>query len=135
MNKRTLIIVLLAAVVAAGAVGYFMWNKPHKQVEDVTAIKVTAADLCKEFVDNEALAKQKYLNNVVEVTGVTSETSTNQDGYTLMTLQGEDDNASVQCTMREKGVTIEPGRTVTAKGFFSDNNMFGVNLTDCVIVK
>ena len=46
-----------------------MWNKPHLNVKDANAVKITAADLYKIFTTDSANAKSKYLNKVVAVSG------------------------------------------------------------------
>jgi hypothetical protein len=37
--------------------------------------------------------------------------------------------------MREKGVTIETGQSITVKGFCSGSGITGVSLTDCILIK
>lgn len=130
---KKIVLVLLILVVIAGGVGYMMWNKPHKKVEDAKGIAITSIQLTKEFAADENAANQKYLNKAIDVTGVVSDYSKNQDGGVVITLQGVDDMSGVQCTMRDKGATTEKGKTVTVKGFCSGYLMSMVSLTDCII--
>lgn len=133
-KKWPLILVFVGAVIAIGAgVGVVMWNKAPEKVEDSKGIPVTATQLCTDFSTNEAAANQKYLNKALEVTGVVSEVTKNQDGIPVVIVQGDDPTLNVQCTMREKDVVLETGKTVTVKGFCSGNTMFDVLLTDCIV--
>lgn len=137
MIKRRSAIVSIVVVLAAagGFTGYKMWNKPHTQVEDVKGMEVTATTLCSDFSANEAEATKKYDAKALEVTGTVGDVSNNQDGFPIVTLHGEDATSEVSCTMREKEVKLEPGAVATIKGFFSAHTIFGVSLTECVLVK
>ena len=112
-----------------------MWNKPHKTVEDEAGIKITAAQLCKEYAADENAANVKYLNHAISVSGVISETDKNQDGGLMIILQAEDPMQAVECAMRDKNVTAEKGKNITLKGFCSGSKITGVSLTDCVVEK
>lgn len=131
--KRILIIVLLGGIIGA-AIGYRMWTKPHEKVEDRDALAVTAAQLCKDFTENEQKANTVYAGKALAVSGIVSEVKNNQDGAVVVTLQGDSPDASVQCTMRDKDAVVEKGKTLTVKGFFSSNDMFGVLVTDCIVL-
>ena len=114
--------------------GVYLWNKPHKKVEDTTGVTITAAALSKEYAANEKKADSTYLNKAIEVSGTISEIDNNQDGGVMIVLQTDDPMAGVQCAMREKNVTVTKGQTIVIKGFCSGNGITGVSLTDCVVV-
>lgn len=133
-SKARYIFVTILIVVSIGTIaGYRMWNKAPDKVEDIEAVQVPASDLIKEFSSNEVKAGQKYLNKVLEVTGIVTGSEKNQDGGNMLIMQGDDPVMSVQCAMRDAGVQIENGKTVTIKGFYSASSMLGVSLTDCVV--
>jgi len=104
-------------------------------VDDKKGIAITAAALSKEFAANEQSANTQYLNKVIEVTGAVSETEKNQDGGLMVVLDTGDPMAGVQCGMRDKGVEVAKGQTVTIKGFCSGSGITGITLTDCIIKK
>jgi predicted RNA-binding protein with PUA domain len=135
MNRRArYILVTILIVVSIGAIsGYRMWNKEPDKVEDIEGVPVAASDFIKEFSADETKAHQKYLNKAVEVTGIVSGMEQNQDGGNMLIIQGDDPMMSVQCAMRDAGVKVENGKTVTIKGFYSASSMLGISLTDCVI--
>lgn len=139
MKNRLVLVVLLIVVIAGiGAfIGYRMWNKPPAQVEDVeTASKTTATELGKAYAANETEANKQYQNKAVEITGTISDISKNQDGYVLLVLKGGGTDVEIACTLKEKEVKVAAGDVVTVKGFCSGGDMvFGVNVTDCIIVK
>ncbi len=136
MKSRNIVILIVVVVLAVGGfTAYRMWNKPHKTVEDETAIKLSVEQLATEYAANPDSLNAKYLNKALEVTGAISEVSTNQDGYTFLVLHDEGTSADVACTMREKGLKPTSGQEVTIKGFYAGGDLFGVKLTDCVIAK
>lgn len=135
MKKITLkriLIVLLTVGLIGGFIAYKMWTKPHELVEDRNAVTVTAVQLCKDFAENEQNANAVYAGKALAVTGIVGEVKKNQDGALVVTLEGESPDASVQCTMRDKTANAQSGKTITVKGFYSSNDMFGVLLTDCI---
>jgi hypothetical protein len=132
-KKKWLLILVLVGVIVGVSVAVVMWNKAPDKVESSKGIPLTATQLCTEFGADEAAANQKYLNKALEVTGTVSEVSQNQDGIPVVILQGDDPSMNVQCSMREKDVSVVVGKTITIKGFCSGSTMFDVLLTDCII--
>jgi hypothetical protein len=132
MNLKRIIYIVLALALVGGAVGVYMWNKPHAKVEDAEGVAITAANLCNAFASNEAEATRQYTNKVLDISGVVTEVKDNQEGKAAITLAGND-MASVQCTMRDAGATAQVGKSVTIRGRFSSVDMFGPTLTDCVL--
>lgn len=128
------ILIAVAVLILIGVcTGVYMWNKPHKKVENAKGIDITADQLSKEYNADEKSADAKYLNKAIEVSGKVSETDNNQDGGVMIVLQTDNPMNSVQCAMRDKGVTATKGQSVTIKGFCSGNGITGVSLTSCVI--
>jgi uncharacterized protein YpmB len=134
MMKVILIVVGLLAAIGGGT-AYYMWNKPAPKAENAKAIVFQADDLCKEYGKDEKAADAKYLNKVIEVTGVVGDIEKNQDGGVLVVLQTSDPATGVQCAMREKTVAVEKGKAVTIRGFCSGNGITGISLADCIISK
>jgi len=66
MNKtfRNLLIIALVLVLGGSAVAYFMWNKPHRSVENEKGIEVTASQLVKEYQQNENEANKNILTKL-----------------------------------------------------------------------
>lgn len=132
MNKRVILLVLLAGIVAGVGIGLYMWNKPHRKAENEKGIPVTAEALFREFSANESAANTKYLNKLLEVTGTVSGEETNQDGQLALVLESGDPMFGVMCTMREKNIKVAAGSTVTIKGFCS-GYVSDVKITDCIL--
>ena len=63
-----LLIILLAVAV------YFVWNKPHKDYSTMrTDITISSLNFINEFKANSTLATEKYLNQIIFVSGNTTD--------------------------------------------------------------
>ena len=98
-NWKIIFTVVVVIAIIGGIVGYMMWNKPHRKVEDIKGEKVTVTELAGAFAADEAKANEKYLNKALTVKGTVTETQQNQDGGLMIVLAGDDPMATVQCTM------------------------------------
>ncbi len=134
MNKKRILLILLAIAIVGGIVAAWQWNKPHRKAEDEKGIAITAVDLFKEYAANEAAANAKYLNKTLDVTGEISSLDTNQDGQVALIIKTDDPISAVMCTMRDKNVVVTAGTTVKVKGFCS-GYFTDVKLTDCILDK
>ncbi len=105
-------ILVLAGVVA----GYFLWNKPHKDVSSAKGLQVNAAELYQAFITDSAAANVKYIDKVVEVKGVIKSTSFNQQQQVIVALQTNNSDAAVNCTLEQKDAVIKAGAEIKLKG-------------------
>lgn len=131
MKKATIIIFIVAVVALIGVlIGYRMWTKPHVKVEDVQGVNVTTEQLAGAYASDETTANKTYLNKAIVVSGTVQEVDRNQDGKALLVLDND-----IQCTMRDISSEAKVGDHVKVKGFCNGNNLFGVVISDCVIIE
>ncbi len=72
--KKVIIAVLVLCVVAGAAIGYYMWNKPHKDMAKVhVAYTLDADTLFAAYEADEAAADARYLGKVVAVSGTVTQ--------------------------------------------------------------
>ena len=131
---RAFIIILIIFIVGGFTVGYIIWNKPQRKVENEKGIEVTSAQLVKDYQANEAEANKKYLDKAIQVSGTVSDIKNNQDGNSTIMLASDDVFAGVLCTLKEKPVNVTSGATITIKGICS-GMLSDVRLREAVIVK
>ena len=134
MKKKGVILALLGGLVAVAVAIVLVWNKPHKTVDNKDGVSITAEALTKAFEENEQQANTTYLSSILEVEGIISEITRNQDGRTVLLLGVEDPLSGVQCTMKDDDATYEIGQKVTIMGFCNGYTTV-VLLNDCVNVK
>ena len=97
------------------------------------AVNITGEILSKEYSENEKVADAMYLNKAIEVSGTVSQIDKNLDGGTMIILQSADSLTGIQCSMREKGISVNKGLTVVIRGICSGSGITGISLTDCVL--
>ncbi len=126
--KRILAAILLL-IITAGFIGYKMYTKPHRNVEEAKGINVTALQLATAYETNEPEANTLYLDKVLEVKGEAAEISKNQKEETVITLKGTD-MGGVICTLEgATAAVVKSGAVVTVKGICTGY------LTDVVLVR
>lgn len=131
MIKKILLAILVIAIIGV-CTGVYMWNKKAPKAEDSKGIVTTATGITGAYAADEQKANAAYLDKVLEISGKVTEVSKNQDGATVIILDSGDPMAGIQCTMRERNVSVAKDQNIVIKGFCRGNNM-GVVLTDCII--
>ena len=140
MKKRFLWISLTAIVIVAGLILIYVFNKPRNDVADLpTDYTVEAARLVEEFTADDEKANNKYLEKVIEVSGVIAEinVSNNNTGSNCI-LRLTNEISGVICEFepgqdKELG-NYQIGDNVTVKGKYS-GFLMDVVLNTCKIVK
>lgn len=94
---------LLIAVAIIGAIAaYFVWANFLKTAPSVrkldAAYQVEAVALYSEFDSNEAAANVKYLNKIVQVSGIVAKVETSEGSKPIISLKTEGFGV-VNCTM------------------------------------
>jgi hypothetical protein len=118
-TKRNIFLIFIVLVFAIAIVGYSIWNKPHLNVENATAINITAIALYSDLSKNDTISKSIYLNKVVEVSGKITQVSLNQQHQQIILLKTNVSGGSVNCTMEEKANNIKAGDSIVLKGICS----------------
>jgi hypothetical protein len=139
---RKILYALLVIIIVGVAIGYWQWNKPHRDVNSEKAISVAATDLFKAFDTDSVKAQKLYLDKAIEVKGEVSGVSKLDDNSTSITLKVDEGGTnSVQCLVKELKKEVSAGMQVTIKGIctgFTGDDMMGfkdVKLSDCVVVQ
>lgn len=124
----------------AGAIfGYFMWNKPHKDIsaakEDFT---ITADSFYKEYSMNETAANEKYLNKVIEVKGSVADLELENADEPTVALSTATEDMTISCGFKKellKDVNkLKIGDKIKIKGKCDGLGMFGIVITQCSLI-
>ncbi|PWT95725.1 MAG: hypothetical protein C5B52_17260 [Bacteroidetes bacterium] len=131
---RIILIVILVLILAGGAAVYYVFNKPHRDVEGEKALQVAANDLFKNYTQNEKQSNSNYLDKALEVEGRIEEVRTNQDNKTVVVFKTDDPIYGVVCTFKTSLANLGNGSDITVKGLCSGYDGNDVKLRDCVLV-
>jgi len=118
-TKRNILLIFLAIIVIAAIVGYSIWNEPHRDIKNASAVKTTAVNLYSNLTKDSVNMKSKFINQVVVVSGEIKQVSKNQKGDQIILLKTNIPDGSVNCTMEEKTTDIKTGDTISIKGICS----------------
>lgn len=119
-SKKKILLIIAAVIIAVTTItGYLLWNKPHKDVKDADAVKITAVDLYNIFITDSAKARSLYVDKVVLVSGEITQVSLNQQAQQIILIKTSVAGASINCTMEGKTDGLKVGDNITIKGICS----------------
>jgi len=120
------VITAVAGIVIAGGIGLYMFNMPHRNVqESKTDYSLTSTQIVVEYLANKDEANAKYLSadgdsKILEITGMVNIISDDYNGQKVVLLKGDNDKAGVSATFtaetNQSIANLRPGQTVTIKG-------------------
>ncbi|MCB0630885.1 MAG: hypothetical protein R2824_21150 [Saprospiraceae bacterium] len=135
---KKILLYLLPVLLIGLTAAYFMYNKPHQNMEKAAAdLTISSKELFAAFESDETGANEKYLEKIVVVKGQIKDVSTNEEGHISLTLESESDMFGVICQLDE--LTEHPrtdftvGETVSMKGICT-GMLMDVVLVRCVEV-
>ncbi|MEM6316948.1 MAG: hypothetical protein AAF960_04720 [Bacteroidota bacterium] len=138
MNKplKYSLMAIATLVVIGGIATTFIFNAPKMTVENKSVdFQLSATELYQEYNENESVADQKYIDQVIEVSGTIFELSTDQQGATVVLLATGDSGAGVLCTLvADAAFDKKVGDSVTLKGVCT-GKLMEVVLNRCVTVE
>jgi hypothetical protein len=139
MKTSVKITLYIAILLVSGGVlaALYLFNKQHADLQKVKPdFTATASDLQKEFEENETAASSKYVNKIVEISGIVISAKTESDNASSVTLKTQSDFSAVICTFPAAADIAEltAGTLVTIRGECS-GFLMDVLLNNCVLIK
>lgn len=130
MTKKKIIkvalIVVVAGAIGAGGIAFYMFNKPHRDVQSATIdFTLASTALVQEYLTNPQDANQKYLDDtgdskIIAVTGKVHSISRDMNNQWVVLLKEEGEKAGVSCTFtaatNSSAEKLSVGQMVTVKG-------------------
>ena len=138
MRRSLQLFALLIIILSTAITILYIFNKPHRDIGGEEALySLTLAELRDELVLNEDSALQKYLNNVIELSGAVASIE-KRDSLTFL-LVIEDNGAMASGDLIESNDSFLElvGKKVRIKGLFIgyDNLLEEINLSNCLIIQ
>lgn len=130
-----------AAMIAAGAFGYFGYyyvNKPKESISHKEPdVIISPQKLLEEFTTDEQAANAKYLDKIIEVSGKVASKNINEGNKITILLDTGDPMSSVACELNPKEASkssaIDEGSIIEVKGICT-GILTDIVLVDCVIL-
>ena len=119
--KKVLLILSLIILAFAGYVWFFVYNKPHKDIEAAqTDIVTTENDISKAFEEDASASNTTYNNKVVELTGTVSEII-KDDSLSSIVFNGSE-NYTITCEVlpsyNDQALQLSAGEKIRIKGLY-----------------
>ncbi len=116
--------------------GFYLYNKPHSGVENITpAVTIAAPAFYQQYSANEKDADAKFLDKVIEVSGTVSDIQ--KTDTTINIILKVSDMGGVNCSLsiRDNKLQVPSvGSAVILKGRCT-GYLMDVELVDCIIEK
>lgn len=126
MRKKISITILLLLIIIAFSVYKYVYQDHRNIKEEAAAYIIDSNTISEEFLKDTAISEQKYLNKTLELTGVTTEVTSN-----TITL-----NDKVFCQFTEQLSNINTNDYLKIKGrvIGYDDLLEQVKLDQCYII-
>lgn len=120
------LIVIGVGILIAGGIGFYMFNKPARDVQSTkTDYSYEASQIVNEYLTDPQKANDKYLDEegnskVLEISGTVAKISEDFNNQKVLLLKSADDKAGVSCTFTSETnsniSTVQVGDQITVKG-------------------
>ncbi|GAB4414982.1 MAG: hypothetical protein OHK0039_23220 [Bacteroidia bacterium] len=138
LTVKNFLLLGIAAILVAAAVGYFMYNKPHADLAAAQPdFQLTTAELYSAFESDEAAANTQYLNKLIETKGIVKDKQTLPDGSIVLLLDADGMMGGISCSFlpdqAEALAPVSSGQPVKVRGLCA-GFLMDVNLSRCIVV-
>lgn len=103
------------------SIGLYLFNMPHRDIQsEKPKYTIETGLLVNEFLENQSAANEKYLDQVIVVSGLVRGIETDQNNQVVLFLKEEGDEAGVRCTFLAEASntasSLSIGETISVKG-------------------
>ena len=122
----------IAIVVIAGA-GFAWWvyHKPHRNINNEIAVKSETNALLDAFKQNEKTASTQYTDKVLELSGIVKEASKNDAGNWVINIENDAQTGSITVAFSALQNQLQPLDSIAFKGicagYFPEDNNIVIN--------
>jgi len=129
---------LIIALVVMGGINLMYLEPEPSLLDHLPELKVNANKIYRDFRNNEASARELYLDKVIEVSGLLRSVEKTKAGKYVLILDFESSMGRLRCELDEADYPdldkLKIGEAITLKGFGRDY-LFEVVMDHSVIVQ
>jgi len=123
--------ILILVATAAGGFAWWIFHKPHRNINTEIAVTIGTNDLLDAFKKNEKTASTEYTNKVLELTGIVKEASKNDAGNWVINIENSTQTGSITVAFSALKDTIQAFDSIAYKGicagYFPEDNSVVIN--------
>lgn len=139
MNKNMIrysFITVILVITGLVYYGFSEYNRKHKDVSDaVASFNTTGESIIHEFTTDEKSANTKYLDKIIEVSGIVKSIDKDDEGSVTVVLGSPSNISSIRCNIdsadRIETANLQKNIPVTIKGVcngFNADELLGSDL-------
>jgi polyisoprenoid-binding protein YceI len=134
-NKIIIALSIIAVLIAAAFITLkIMTKNAQRNVATEKAINLTAIEFASIYKNYEDSANKLYLNKTIQLTGIISTISENQNSQTDAIIMTSDSLPAINCTIDGLYKSINAADTITLKGICT-GILTNINLVNCIVVE
>ena len=125
--KYTLGFIVIVVIAGAGFT-WWVYHKPHRNINNEVAVKVPVNTLLDAFKQNEKTASSQYNDKVLELSGIVKEVSKNEAGNWVINIENDLHTGSITVAFSALQDAVQTFDSIAYKGicagyFPEDNNV------------
>ena len=119
---------IVIVVIAGAGFAWWVYHKPHRNINDEIAVQSETNALLDAFKQNEKTASTSYTDKVLELSGIVQEASKNEAGNWVINIENDAQTGSITVAFSALQNTVQPFDSIAYKGicagyFPEDNNV------------
>lgn len=143
MKRRKILIaagIVLLAVLIASAYIYKEYNRKYADTATLHPdYELSATSVLNQFAHDSALSSQKYMDRLLQISGIVKEIDSIDDKNVVMVLGDSTDRSSVRCNLdsvhQSAVMRTRVGQTATVKGVCSGYNQDELLGSDVILIR
>jgi len=135
---KIVLIVIGIGILIGGSIGYYMFNKPARDVQNTkTDFSYNASEIVNEYLTDAQKANNKYLDEtgnskVLEISGTVANITEDFNNQKVILLKDASDKAGVSCTFTSETNSntknVKIGDRISIKGVIRSGASFDEDL-------
>jgi len=119
---------IVIVVIAGAGFAWWVYHKPHRNINDEIAVKSETNVLLDAFKQNEKTASAQYNDKVLELSGIVKDASKNDAGNWVINIENDAQTGSITVAFNALQDALQPFDSIAYKGicagyFPEDNNV------------
>ena len=122
---------IVIVVIAGAGFAWWVYNKPHRNINNEIAVKSETNALLDAFKQNEKTASSQYTDKVLELSGIVKDASKNEAGNWVVNIENDTHTGSITVAFSALQDQLQPFDSIAYKGicagYFPEDNNIVIN--------
>jgi hypothetical protein len=122
---------IVIVVIAGAGFAWWVYHKPHRNINNEIAVKVATNALLDAFKQNEKTASSQYTDKVLELSGIVKDASKNEAGNWVVNIENDTHTGSITVAFSTLQDQVQPFDSISYKGicsgYFPEDNNIVIN--------